>query len=77
MKAPPVETVSITPRILRRPAAAAYLGVGLRTLDGWIAQGLLPVVRIPGSPMVLFDVAELDRWIERNTERERVVRVTR
>lgn len=77
MKAPLVETASITPRILRRAGAAAYLGMSETKLRELVAQGLVPTVRIPGSRMLMFDRVELDRWIERCAERERVVRVIR
>lgn len=46
---------------MRKPAAAEYCGVSLRTLETWIAEELVPVHRPPGSRMVLLHRDALDR----------------
>jgi excisionase family DNA binding protein len=47
-----------------RHAAAAHLGVAVRTVDELIAAGTLVTYRIPGHRRVLIDVAELDALVE-------------
>lgn len=54
-------------RLFSRAAAAAYLGISPRQLDYCRSQGELPAVVIGGR--VLFDVADLDAFIERRKER--------
>jgi hypothetical protein len=54
-------------RLLSRVAGSAYLGISARQLDYCRAQGEVPAVVIGGR--VLFDVVDLDAFIERRKER--------
>lgn len=63
----------MTPLCLDRKAAAAALGVSMWTLDQWIADGRLPVVRLPSarhpgelSRRVLVSAADLKAFVERH-----------
>jgi excisionase family DNA binding protein len=53
-------------RLLRSKAAAKYLGVSDWTIRKLAHQGEIRYIQLtPRSPM-LFDVADLDDWIEQN-----------
>lgn len=54
-------------RLLGRVAAAAYLGISARMVDYCREHGDLRAVVIGGR--VLFDVADLDAFVERRKER--------
>lgn len=43
-------------------AAAVYLGVNVSTLRSWVCRRQVPHIRLSGR-VVVFDVAELDRWL--------------
>lgn len=49
-------------RMLRIREAAVYIGVSRRTLDQYIADHVLPVVREGG--IIRVDRRDLDNWIE-------------
>lgn len=51
-----------TPRFMRRGPAAKFLGVGVRTLDGLVRAGIIPVSRL-SARLVLFDVRDLERAV--------------
>jgi hypothetical protein len=55
-------TAKVTPRLLSREDAAAYLGAGLTYFDDEIRPSLT-VLR--HGRKVVFDREELDRWVER------------
>jgi hypothetical protein len=54
----------LRPRLLNVPQAALYLGRTPRAVQGLVARGAVPVVRI--GQRVQFDVKDLDRLIEEN-----------
>ena len=59
----------IEPRLLGVPAAAAYLGIGISSVDRLIDTGKLPVVRIGGDAQGrrarrLLDRRDLDDYID-------------
>ena len=53
-------------RLFTRQEAAEYLGRSVRGLDGLVAKGAVASVRGDSRPM--FDVQDLDAWIENNKE---------
>ncbi len=53
-------------RLFTRQEAAEYLGRSVRGLDGLVAKGAVASVRGDSRPM--FDVRDLDAWIENNKE---------
>lgn len=55
-------TTSTAARFISRRAAAAYLGVSPRLLDGLVASKRLPVCR-PSKRRVLLDVRDLDSFM--------------
>jgi excisionase family DNA binding protein len=54
--------------LLSGKAAAAYLGVPYNTLRGWANSGTLPLIRVPHSRSLWFDLADLDQFIDRHRE---------
>ncbi|MHB1720521.1 MAG: helix-turn-helix transcriptional regulator [Acidimicrobiales bacterium] len=46
---------------LTAPEIAAHLGVSLRTISTWTAEGQIPCVRLPGR-IVRFDREAVDAW---------------
>jgi hypothetical protein len=65
----PAEWLPYSARLLSLAAAAGYVGVSTWVLRGWLADGVLPRVRLPspgGGEMdrLLFDVRDLDVLIE-------------
>lgn len=56
----------VNKRLLTRQEAAVYLGRSVRGLDGLVAKGAVASVRGDSRPM--FDVRDLDAWIENNKE---------
>jgi hypothetical protein len=53
----------LRPRLLSKPALAAYLGVEPRTIKTFREKGM-PGHRV--GKVVLYDVRECERWVERN-----------
>ncbi len=71
----------ITPRLLDREQAAAYIGSSVDTVDRGIQSGAIPIVRLPverhrrtgrGTPgvnrRILIDIRDLDALIEKSKE---------
>jgi predicted site-specific integrase-resolvase len=63
----------MTPLLVDRKAAAAALGVSLWTVDQYIADGTLPVVKLPSSRhvgersrRVLISADDLKAFVERH-----------
>ena len=50
--------------LLTRPETAAYLNIGMRTLDRWIAEGILPAIKI-GPRQVRIDAADVRALMRR------------
>ena len=61
----------ITPRLVSRNDAATYLDVSLRTLISRVDPEL---DRVSIGRRVLYDVRDLDAWIDQRKEQARVVR---
>jgi predicted site-specific integrase-resolvase len=64
----------MTPLVVSRKEAAAALGVSLWTLDQYIADGSLPVVKLPStchggerSRRVQIAVAALEEFVRKHT----------
>lgn len=53
-------------RVLTRREAAEYLGRSVRGLDGLVGKGAIARVRGDSRPM--FDIKDLDAWVEANKE---------
>ena len=51
-------------RFLRTEELAAFIGVGERTIRGWVAKGQVPYHKPPGSSANLFDVNEIIKWLD-------------
>ena len=62
-QAPPGGRLVLTPVLLGRQAAAKVLGVSLSTLDGLVADGGLPSVRVGGRRMLR--PSDLEAWAAR------------
>jgi excisionase family DNA binding protein len=54
----------VRPRLLTVAQAAAYLGRTEKSVYAMTARGAFPAVR--GDGRVMFDVQDLDQWIETN-----------
>jgi len=56
------------PRLLRIDAASKYVGIGQAKLRALAQSGELPIIRLDdsGHSPWLFDVRDLDHWIERS-----------
>ena len=63
----------ITPRLVSRNDAATYLDVSLRTLISKVDPEL---DRVSIGRRVLYDVRDLDAWIDQRKDQARVVRRT-
>lgn len=50
--------------LLDKKQAAAYLKIGIRTLDGWMSQKIIPYYKIAGKS-VRFKTADLDAALEK------------
>ena len=61
----------ITPRLLSRAEAAAYLNVSLRTLISRVDPEL---DRVSIGRRVFYDLRDVDAWIDQRKDRARVVR---
>jgi excisionase family DNA binding protein len=60
-------------RLLRRKAAATYLGIGEKKVLLLIARGDLPYVQLgEGNSPFLIDVNDLDIWIAKHKTRANV-----
>jgi excisionase family DNA binding protein len=62
---PRVTTVSLPPRLLTTRGAASYLSVSRGTIRNLLARGELQGVRLPGTTVLRFDTADLDKLVER------------
>lgn len=69
---------NVTPLCIDRKEAAHALGVSEWVLDRYIADGLLPVVRLPStkhdgeqSRRVLIAVADLEKFVQQCREEKR------
>jgi len=64
----PVPRPQISPRLLRVPEAARYLGVGPKVVRWLILTGQLPYIQLKpgGNSPFLLDVKDLDKFIETN-----------
>jgi excisionase family DNA binding protein len=51
------------PRWARRHQVADYLHVSSRTIDHWVARGLIIAYRMPGDRALVFDLNEVDALI--------------
>lgn len=65
----------MTPLVVSRAEAAEAIGISLWSLDQFILDGRIPVVRLPStrhageqSRRVLIAVADLEKFIERRRE---------
>lgn len=58
------------PRMMRRPQAAAYVGVGATKFDAWVAQGLMPRP-VRRDACVLWDRLALDLACDRMSDAAR------
>lgn len=56
----------MTPRLVSKTQAAEYLGVSVRTLEDWVMRERIAFVKTSRgrAGRILFDLADLDRWIE-------------
>jgi predicted DNA-binding transcriptional regulator AlpA len=50
-------------RRLRTPAAAAYLGLSVSTLEKWRVQGTGPVFEKAGRKIVVYKPSDLEAWL--------------
>lgn len=57
-------------QLLSKRAAARYLGVGVETLDGYVAAGLIPVFYDPVRDCHRFKKPALDAWLARDDRRD-------
>jgi excisionase family DNA binding protein len=55
-------------QLLKGGEVAKVLSVSRALAYQWMARGILPVFRVPGSRSVRVPKAALDKWIERQTE---------
>lgn len=46
------------------PGAATYLQVKERTIREWVWRGVIPTYRVPGTRLIRFRTADLDRFME-------------
>jgi excisionase family DNA binding protein len=53
--------------LLRGPEVARALNISRGLAYRWMAKGLLPTVRVPGTRSIRVPRESLLRWIERNT----------
>lgn len=60
--------------LLRGTEVAEALGVSRALAYRWMADGILPVVRIGGSRSVRVPREALTKWVEENTQRPVVAR---
>ena len=60
-----IDSVVITPRIVKTKQAAHYLGVSTWKLRNLVQAGELACIIGDGTSPWLFDMRDLDDWIER------------
>jgi hypothetical protein len=60
------ETTIITPRLLKTRDAARYLGISAWKLRNIVQAGALACIIGDGTSPWLFDIDDLNDWIERN-----------
>jgi len=64
---PEVRVIDCQPALVDRKGAAAYLGVGLTTLNEWTQSGeITPALMVGRSPR--YKVSDLDRYIARKSK---------
>jgi Helix-turn-helix domain len=59
-----MNTASTVQKWLRTPAAAAYLGFSVPTLEKWRLSGKGPKFRKPGGHAVVYSVCDLEAFAE-------------
>jgi excisionase family DNA binding protein len=60
-----VSTTTVSPNaLMRKKAAADYLGIAVRTLDHYMKKGVVPYFKIAGKS-VRFRTADLDSAMEK------------
>jgi len=73
-KSVPVQRGATTPQterlLVRGGEVAAALGISRALAFRWMAEGVLPVVRVRGARTVRVPKAALDVWIATNTRNE-------
>jgi excisionase family DNA binding protein len=57
-------TIEPTPEILDKRGAAAYLKIGVRTLDAYMARRIVPFFRL-GEKTIRFKKSDLDKTLEK------------
>lgn len=66
----------MSPRLTyRMPEVAEALGVGLSSVQRWVASGDLEHIRPPGGGVVLITPKQLDAFLERHREGKAVKRL--
>lgn len=54
------------PWLRGREAVAEHLGgISVKTVDAWVAGGVLPFSRLPGSRLLMFRRADVDAAVQR------------
>jgi excisionase family DNA binding protein len=64
----PLTGAVIKPRLLRIKEAAAYLGLSAHTLREMAHLGEVKFIQRRDGGVMLFDVGDLDLWIERSKQ---------
>jgi excisionase family DNA binding protein len=54
---------AVRPRWATRAEVAGYTHKGIRTIDVWVARGVIRAYRVPGSRSLLIDLNEVDEAI--------------
>jgi predicted DNA-binding transcriptional regulator AlpA len=60
---------SVVGQVLGRKQAAAVLGVGLSTVDGWRYHGIGPRWIMLGPKRIGYRLADLETWLNQQTKR--------
>jgi len=60
-------TNTTEPLLLDSPRAAAFAGVSVGVIRGWVSQGL-PFVRAGRGGRKMFTRRDLERWVEKQKE---------
>lgn len=58
------EVVSILPRMLREPDAAAYMGIGVTTLQKLVQRGDLPRPKRVSDGCAAHEVSDLNKYLD-------------
>jgi excisionase family DNA binding protein len=59
---------TITPRVLKTKDAALYLSISAWKLRNLVQSGEIPCILGDGTSPWLFDIQDLDNWIERRKQ---------